>query len=305
MKSHLDCIPCFVRQALDAARMATDDPASHEQILREVLRLTSEMDLSNCPPAAGQRIHRRLRELTRNRDPYAAVKKRFNRMALEMLPDLRDKITAAEDPFAAAVRLAIAGNIIDFGPKGSTTEKDAFDAIALALSEPLHGNMRVFREAVDRAETILYLADNAGEIVFDRLLIERLLPKRVTLAVRGAPVINDVTLEDAELTGLTGWIEVIDNGSDAPGTILSDCSPAFLEHFRTADLILSKGQGNFESLGDEDADIFFLLKAKCPVIALHSGVPLGAQALLRSKTARTASDGWTGRAAQKGAFGHE
>ncbi len=280
MNIYLDCIPCFVRQSLDAVRMATDDPVSHEQMLRDVLRLTSEMKLSDTPPVIGQQIHRRLRELTGAADPYAAVKTRFNRMAMETLPELRARVTAAEDPFEAAVRLAITGNIIDFGPKGNTTEKDALEAIANALSEPLHGDLRAFQDAIKQADNLLYLADNAGEIVFDRILIERLLPKHVTVAVRGAPVINDATRVDAQETGLIDLTEVIDNGSDGPGTILSDCSAAFLEHFRTADLIIAKGQGNFETLSEESANIFFLFKAKCPVIAAHAGVPVGAQVLL-------------------------
>lgn len=284
MNSSLDCIPCFVRQALDAARMATDETDSHEQMLRDVLLMTSEMNLADSPPVIGQRIHRRLRELTRNTDPYFAVKLRFNQMALGMLPELRSKVAAAMDPFAAAVRLAITGNIIDFGPKGDTTEKDALDAIAHAFSEPLHGDMRAFQDAINQADNILYLADNAGEIVFDRILIEQILPKRVTLAVRGAPVINDATIEDTKVAGLIELAEVIDNGSDGPGTILVDCSAAFLERFHAADLIIAKGQGNFETLSDELAPLFFLLKAKCPVIATHAGVPLGAQVLLRSKT---------------------
>lgn len=281
MNSYLDCIPCFVRQALDAARMATDDPAAHEQMLRDVLRLTADMDLSDSPPVIGQTIHRRLRELTGIADPYAGVKKRFNQMALDMLPELRARVAAAKDPFAAAVRLAITGNIIDFGPKGNTTEEDVYEAIAHAFSEPLHGDLSVFHDAVEHADTILYLADNAGEIVFDRVLVEHLLPKRVTLAVRGAPVINDATLEDAEKVGLTELAEVIDNGSDGPGAILSDCSPAFIDRFRTADLVIAKGQGNFETLSEEAGPLFFLFKAKCPVIAAHAGVPLGAQVLVQ------------------------
>lgn len=292
MNSYLDCIPCFVRQALDAARMATDDPASHEQMLRDVLRMTSEMNLTDSPPAVGQRIHRRLRELTGIADPYAAVKQRFNRMALDMLPELRSRIAAAQDPFEAASRLAIAGNIIDFGPKGNTTEQDALDAIANAFTEPLHGDLPAFQDAVGHAEHILYLADNAGEIVFDRVFIEHLLPKQVTLAVRGAPVINDATMEDAEAAGLTELTEVIGNDSDGPGTILGDCGETFLDRFHAADCIIAKGQGNFETLSEEFAPLFFLFKAKCPVIAAHAGVPLGAQVLLRSKTHPATTGRW-------------
>mgnify|MGYP003806835817 CR=1 FL=1 len=281
MKTYFDCIPCFVRQTLDAARMSTDDPTVQERILRDVLRLASEMRLSDSPPAMAKQIHARLRELTGNTDPYATVKKRFNRLALEMLPELRDKIANDTDPLQAAVRLSIAGNIIDFGPKGNTTEQDARDTIAHALDAPLHGDMDAFRRATDEAEDILYLCDNAGEIVFDRLLVEQLGAARVTVAVRGAPVINDASMEDAQAAGLTALTKVISNGSDAPGTLLDDCSEAFHQHFHTADLIIAKGQGNFETLSEEPANVFFLFKVKCPVIAAHAHAPLGAQVLLQ------------------------
>lgn len=281
MKIYLDCIPCFIRQALDAARMATNDESLHEKMLRDILQLTAKMDLFESPPVIGQHIHRRLRELTGNNDPYAAVKKRFNQMALDMLPELHAKISSAEDPFTAAVRLAITGNIIDFGPKGNITQDEALEAIAHALSGPFSGDINEFRNELAQAKKILYLADNAGEIVFDRLLIEQLLPKDITLAVRGAPVINDATLEDAKAAGLMEVIRIVDNGSDGPGTILDDCSETFLRLFHEADLIIAKGQGNFETLSDANANIFFLFKVKCPVIGAHVGLPTGLQVLLK------------------------
>ena len=113
----------------------------------------------------------------------------------------------------------------------------------------------------------LYLADNAGEIVFDRLLIERLPAEKVTLAVRGGAVLNDATLIDAENTGITELVEVIRNGSDAPGTILEDCSEEFKRCFAAADLIVAKGQGNYESLSHFKKKIYFLLTVKCSVVA--------------------------------------
>jgi uncharacterized protein with ATP-grasp and redox domains len=143
--------------------------------------------------------------------------------------------------------------------------------------------VEAFRNAVSQAERILYLTDNAGEIVLDRLLIEQLPTEQVTVAVKGAPVINDATMEDALLAGLPRIVEVIDNGSDAPGTILEACSQAFRERFEDADLIVSKGQGNYETLSDSDKNIFFILKAKCPVIAKDLGCEVGAMILRRSR----------------------
>jgi len=284
MKTALDCIPCFIRQALDVARLASTDLAVHERIVRDVLGWTSEMNLEQPPPLLGQRIHRRLREITRIEDPYRATKNHHNRMALNLLPELKAEIEAASDPLMMAVRLAIAGNIIDMGVNGSFSEIDLRRSIEQALAEPFAGDQDGFRQAVAKANNILYLADNAGEIVFDRLLVEQLSTARVTLAVRGAPVINDATMVDVLALELKEIVEVIDNGSDAPGTILDDCSQDFNRRFAEADLVLAKGQGNFETLSDVNQNIYFLFKAKCPVIASHIGLPVGTHVLEQSRS---------------------
>jgi len=284
MHSSLDCIPCFIRQALEAARFITDDPAVHKQAVREVLRMAAEMDLSQSPPSIGQIIHRHLRQITAAEDPYRAVKDRFNQLALLMLPDLRKKVEAEPDRLLLAARLAIAGNVIDFAVNGSLMEEKVRMGMEQTVQMPLRGNIKEFRHAVTEAEKILYLADNAGEIVLDRLLIEQLPTERVTLAVRGAPVINDATQRDAQAAGLHDLVEVIDNGSDAPGTILTDCSPAFQRRFDQADLVIAKGQGNFETLSDVPANIFFLFKVKCPVIARHIGAETGSLILHQNRS---------------------
>jgi len=283
MKTSLDCIPCFVRQALDAARMASTDPVVHEQIMREVLRWISEMDLNQSPPLMAQRIHRRLREITSIEDPYRKVKDYQNQMALELLPELEAMVRAAQDPLTMAVRLAIAGNVIDMGVKGSVSGSEVRQSIDQALKEPFSGEEAGFRQSVEEAEDILYLADNAGEIVFDRLLIEQLSPSRVTLAVRGTPIINDATITDARAAGLHEIVKIIDNGSDVPGTILEECSKEFRRRFARADLVLSKGQGNYETLSNEPYNIFFLFKVKCPVIAAHVDLPVGTHVLAHSQ----------------------
>ncbi|MBN1902549.1 DUF89 family protein [Candidatus Sumerlaeota bacterium] len=284
MKTSLDCIPCFLRQSLEAARFVTNDSRVHEKIMRDILRISADLDMSASPPLVGQIIHRRLRLLAHKEDPYREVKDRFNRMALDILPEWEAKMKTAEDPFALALRLAIAGNIIDLGVNGNLRENDARQIIAQTLSEPFYGDISEFRNAVDHAERILYLADNAGEIIFDRLLVENLPLDRTTVVVRGRPIINDATIIDAEIAGITELTEVIDNGSDAPGTILSDCSDELKKRFEQADLIIAKGQGNYETLSDEPANIFFLFKAKCPVIAADVGLQVGTHALISAQT---------------------
>ncbi len=282
MRTFFECIPCFVRQGLDSVRMVTDDEAVHEQLLREILRAASEMDLRRSPPEMGQYVHRLIRELTGRDDPYREVKDRFNRAALEIYPQLKARVEDSSNPLETAVRLAIAGNVIDLGVNSHVEEQDVREAIDHALKASLDGDVEAFGEAVSGARDILYLADNAGEIVFDRLLIEQLPLEKVTVAVKGSPVINDATMTDAEATGLTGLVEVIDNGSDGPGTILEDCSGAFRRRFDRAGLVIAKGQGNYETLSAAEKDIFFILKAKCPVIARDLGCQVGSLVLRRS-----------------------
>ncbi len=275
MRTYLDCIACFVRQALDAARMATSDEKVHEAVLRGVLEMAGRMPMDQTPPVMGGRIHRLIRELCGDPDPYRGVKERFNRAALALYPRCKAMVEAADDPLETAVRLAIAGNVIDFGPVAELDEKAVAASITQALEAELCGNLQQLKTALDTADHILYLGDNCGEIVFDRLLIEQLLPRDVTFAVRGQPVINDATMADAEMTGMTALVPVINNGTDIPGTVLDACTPEFRSRFRRADLVIAKGQGNYETLSDERHPIVFLFKAKCPVIARHVGCEIG------------------------------
>jgi uncharacterized protein with ATP-grasp and redox domains len=283
MRICLDCIPCFFRQALDSVRLVSDDETVHEKLLREVLWAVSEMDLRQSPPAMGQHIHRLIRRLTGQADPYREIKQRQNEMALQRYPELRDRVWRSVSPLETALRLAIAGNVIDMGVNAHVDEARVSESIEQSLDVPLEGDLGAFVEALARARRILYLADNAGEIAFDRLLLEQMPVEKVTVAVRGSPVINDATIADAQVAGIPGLVEVIENGSDAPGTILADCSAAFRERFDEADLIIAKGQGNYETLSDVPKEIFFVLKAKCPVIARHLGCNIDGQILRKSE----------------------
>ena len=286
MKTYLDCVCCIVRQSLDSARRITDDETIHEQVLREVLGSLAEIDFELAPPVMAQTIHRRLRELSGQPDPYREAKDRFNQLALELYPQFEKRLDQAENRLEAAVRLAIAGNIIDLGVKSEIDDQEVIDTVQTCLTDPLHGEVDAFAEAIAGAQSILYLTDNAGEIVFDRLLIEQLPQDRVVVAVKGGPIINDATYADAQAAGLTDLVRVIDNGSDAPGTVLEDCSPEFRRLFDEADLIISKGQGNYETLGQVARPIFFLLRIKCPMVARDTECPVGSLALLSAEIAR-------------------
>jgi uncharacterized protein with ATP-grasp and redox domains len=274
--TYLDCIPCFLRQALEAGRMATDDEKVVARIMQQVLREAADFSLDLTPPHMGQRIHRIVRRESGHSDPYREVKARQNRLGAGWYPRLKEKVGQAPDPRDLALRLAVAGNIIDLGPPDNRSAEALEEIERSALSERLAVDHRTaFWRSVNEAKRILYLADNAGEIFLDRLLMDYLPRHKVTLAVRGRPAINDVTLEDLDGTGFDEIVEVIDNGSDAPGTILEDCSAAFLERYRSSDMIISKGQGNYETLSRDDGNIFFLLRVKCPVLARDMGCEVG------------------------------
>ncbi len=275
MKTYLDCVPCLLRNALDTVRFVTTDEEIHEKVLRKAIDAAGAMDYNTSPPAMAQEIQRTIRRLTGCPDPFQRVKEAFNRFALGLYPGLKEKIRHAERPLETAVRFAIAGNIIDIAAKPDIDPVAVQATIDQCLAQPLIGSMDAFAEAVQTSRQILYIGDNAGEIVFDRLLIEALPHHRLTYAVRGKPILNDATLADAESTGMTALVRVIDNGSDAPGTILASCSEAFQEAFSEADLVIAKGQGNYETLSDVQKKIVFMLKIKCPVVARCIGSDLG------------------------------
>ncbi|MDX9881635.1 MAG: ARMT1-like domain-containing protein [Prolixibacteraceae bacterium] len=226
-------------------------------------------------PAFSRDLHHFLRQYIKNPDPYKEAKRQSNDLALSMYPDFKKMVLESENPFETALRLAIAGNIIDYGVS------DHFDLEA-ALTKVLNSDFTIdhsseLKNAVTKAKTVLYLGDNTGEIVFDKLFIETMMHPNLWFAVRGAPVINDATLEDAHYVGIDEVSDVISNGYDAPSTLPEHCSAEFQELFNRADVIVSKGQGNLEGLIDNPSnkEIYFLLMVKCDVIADVLGVAKG------------------------------
>ena len=267
MRVYLDCVPCFLRQALEAVRLASQDLSIQEKAIRVILQKLSKISWNTSPPHIGREIHTLIKEVTGNPDPYLPLKKRFNQLAINLYPMLEKKVKTANDPFGTAVRLSLAGNMIDFGARPG--EKiDIEKEINGALKAPLDKQaLEKFKKAVTQAQNILFLGDNAGEVVFDKLLVQEIGPQKITYVVKKKPIINDATLEDAEIVNLTKIVKVIDNGTDFPGTVLSACSKTFINIYEKADLVIAKGQGNYETLNDVKKPIVFLLKIKCPVIA--------------------------------------
>ncbi|MFH2091914.1 MAG: ARMT1-like domain-containing protein [Pseudomonadota bacterium] len=275
-----ECLACCVRGSLDAARLATDDEKLQQQVVRAVLKELSVMDLKIPPPLMALFIHQTVEQITGVKDPYKRLKDKYNDLALELYPGLLEKVKLSN--FQTAVRLTIAGNIIDFGSHNSVGTQKVLTTIEHALKVPVNGDVNRFQRACEQAQKILWLADNTGEIVFDKLLLSRLDTQKIIYAVRGGPTQNDATMEDAVYTGITKMVKVIDTGAAIPGVILDYCSDEFIKAYDEADLIISKGQGNFETLDLNDDRIFFLFKAKCPVVADHAGVNLHDIVILNS-----------------------
>ncbi|MBN1835447.1 MAG: DUF89 family protein [Spirochaetales bacterium] len=273
MRTYLDCYPCFLRQGLEAARLLGADDEAQKQVLDRVLEILRHVELSSTPPQIGDEVHRMVRELLGDGDPYRGFKEDTTRAALALVPKLRELLANAEDRLETAVRLSIAGNIIDAGLGAA---RELWPVVQRVLSMPLlpPGQMAVLRQRLSEVGQVLYLGDNAGETVFDRLLVETLgVP--VLFVVKDGPVLNDATMEDARAAGLDLVASLVSNGSDSPGTILERCSEEFREAYGQAGLVLAKGQANYETLSQEGPKVFFLLQAKCPVIARDLGVPVG------------------------------
>jgi len=268
LRTYLDCIPCFFTQALKAARIAGADENMQKKILGEVSKLVPDFPLGSTPPEMGRAVYQLVNKLTGKEDPFREIKKNSNQLILNLYPKLKMMVKNSEDRLLTAIKLATTGNIIDYGaPSGFEIEEEVANCLKsnFAVFDYLE-----FKQALDSTESVLYLGDNAGEIVFDKLLIEE-LGKNVIYVVRNKPIINDALIEDARDCGIDKIARVISSGSDAPGTVINLCSREFLEIYHKAPLIISKGQGNFETLSEEKVPIFYLLKVKCPVIAKDIG----------------------------------
>jgi uncharacterized protein with ATP-grasp and redox domains len=273
VKTASACFPCFsgqIKRTLQHAGATADQILA---ITRKAETIIERASLDEVPARTTTVIHRLLRDET-GTDPYCRVKEEYNRIALDLLPSVRQRARGFSDRLDGAVRAAIAGNIIDFGIYDTIRlDHSIEESFSLPLDSAAYG---AFASAVKQARRILYLCDNAGEIVFDRILVEVLRDagKDVVAVVKGSAVINDATMDDAVASGLSSSVRVIDNGNDGIGTLLEACSDAFRKEYRSADLIISKGQANYETLVSEaNPKIFFLFKVKCPVVAAHLNMP--------------------------------
>lgn len=280
MRVQTDCYACILSQSVRLAKLASPNPEEQSRLIRRMLQKVLEADDRATPPEFAGQFNEIVSEVSGIDDPFREVKDQSTRLGLELLPELRELAEEQPDPFEAKVRMAIGGNIIDYGVNPEFNLLEAEAGIREVFDLPFDRTACAdLKRRMDRAKRIFYMLDNCGEAVVDRLLMEPYADKLV-IGVRGKPVLNDVTRREAMLSGID-FAPVLDTGDRAPGVSLRRSSPEILDALHSADLVISKGQGNFESL-DEDfrGPVYFLLRIKCKVIAERLRQPLGSIQIL-------------------------
>lgn len=278
MKLQKECISCIIAQVKTVTNMLGLAEPLREAAMRDTLRYLENANYDACTPLSMGELWQILLEHIGGVDPYEEIKSLCNHEAMKMIPSTREKIERASDPFAVALKYAIAGNLIDYGPaRPVSIEEQNAQIDAIANTQFVLDDSALLRESLSTASNMLYLGDNAGEIVFDKLLIEqirRAYPRlSISFVVKGSAVLNDVTFTDAREVEMEEVARVIDNGDSSPGTVLPRTSLAFQREFGSADVVFSKGQGNFESLiGVAKENLFFLFTAKCDTVCNEVGV---------------------------------
>ncbi|MCK5529296.1 MAG: DUF89 family protein [Kiritimatiellae bacterium] len=275
MKAEVDCIPCMFKQALNTARVVTDDPDVHREILAKVAERVAGLELSQTPAAMSQPAYKIVSEVTGVSDPYESAKAESNRIAMQLSEEFEEWVELTDDSLDAALHIAAAGNVIDLG---AGHKFDIEEDVRELMAQPFAvSSLDKFRAELKPGKKLLYLGDNAGEIVFDCLLVKQLLQHGVDVifTVKSGPIINDATMRDANDVGMTDLVKVIETGGADIGVDWSNISDEFRAAFESADIIISKGHGNFETCNDRSENIYFLLKAKCELVADMLDVKLG------------------------------
>lgn len=267
------------RQAVRAARIAHLSDDAILLVLRTIGNQLSQTDFTSTPPENSMIVYDTIRTITKIDDIYEELKQKCTDAMLSQYSTFKRDIQTASDPLLRALQYAALGNAIDLGanPDFSLDIKLSNSLKPFAVSD-----YQEFRKQLEHTNHILIVADNAGETVLDRLLVEQ-LKQRVTYAVRSRPIINDATVRDAQRAGIDTVAEIIESGCFLPGTVLAHCSPQFKNLFENADLVISKGQGNYETLSHEQRPIFFLLNVKCAVVAGEIGAHVGDIVLMKSR----------------------
>jgi hypothetical protein len=277
MNTYPDCYPCLLRHSVEATQLAGYQAEQQSRLIKRILQVMADGPLNVTPVRLTAVIHRLIQSESGIEDLYRNLKEKSNRQAMNLLPELYHVLENAEDGLLTAAKFAIAGNIIDYGGTGIIfdLEKTLAECQTLAFGVD---DFERFRADLAVAKRVVYVGDNAGEIVFDRLFVEEIKKfsgPEIAYIVRGKPILNDVTLEDARTVGMPDVVRVVSSGGDGPGCELDQATPEVMGLFETADLIISKGQGNYEALNDMPFYIYFFLKIKCGVIAEDIGACIG------------------------------
>lgn len=274
MKTEFECLPCAVNSIVRLFETGVVGEEKQELLMRKLLALLSDTSYELSPPVLGREIHQLVREELNDTDPYKAVKQQFNAQLMDLYSALEKKVKDADDDFDTAMRLAIAGNVIDFGAK---YQYDIMEAIDTVMSSELAcDDSGKLKEALSEAKSLMYIGDNCGEIVLDRIFLKQIDVEKKYFVVRGAPIINDVTEEDAAFVKMGELAEIMTTGDNSPGAVWESASEDFRKKFEEVDVVISKGQGNLEGLLDvPHKNLYFMLVTKCELIADRLGVKRG------------------------------
>lgn len=266
MEIFLDCLPCMLKQALEAARMVTAKEELHDAIISDAICELTKYHNYPSAPALAEVIHSLVKKHTASLDPYAKIKSRDISKALSFEPKLLEFVNNSNDCIKKALKVSATGNIMDSAMNNTL---DIEQCLECELAKPFAVfDIELFSEDFKIADNILIIGDNAGEVVFDTVLAKTLSKNcKVYYAVRERAIINDATISDAKKTNIGNYAKIISTGCGMPGAVLDACSDSFIDIFNKADIVISKGQGNFEALSDTKRAIYFLLKAKCNRIA--------------------------------------
>ena len=278
MRVSIDCVHCYLKQAVSCMKMGGIDEDAQHEILYKLMDYVKDFDRTATPAENSTHVVLKTYELMKNDDPFKEAKRQSNDLALQLYPRLKELIDENGDRLYKAFRISVAGNIIDLGIRRSfNIDEELKYSMEIGFAKEQY---RDFVKKLDQVDEVLFLGDNSGEIVFDKILVEELarLGKEVTYVVKEGPILNDATMEDAVYVGMDKVTRVITTGSRFMGVSFRHISPEFADKLYNAPLVIAKGQANFESLEQEEIAkdrIFFLLKIKCDEVAKAAGAPMG------------------------------
>lgn len=281
MEIGIECLPCILSQVITASKTLTDEICIQKKIIKDCLSLLSTYEKFRYPPEMSRDAQNIIAFHAGDTDPYRKIKDRHIKIALDYYPRLKKLLYNKNEKLYWALKIASVGNSIDLAMYsdidiGSIIKEEMESGFAI-------NDYKHLEQQIERAQNLLIIGDNAGETVFDRLLIDVLSHLDVTYAVREKAIINDATIEDALSSKMDPTTKIISSGSSVPGTIINECSAEFMLAFNNADIVISKGQGNYETLYDSNREIFFLLKVKCSPVAKELNADLGDYILVSNR----------------------